>query len=102
MVLQKESIDDELEHFEDIPEEPEDLGNLPSSNSPSSGGTVALQDGGNSNHKENYNYNNEDCLNYALRAKSVNNGNKEKAQTPQEGSALPVAYNPRHREPSYW
>ncbi|XP_020257068.1 CCAAT/enhancer-binding protein zeta [Asparagus officinalis] len=104
MVLQKESVDDELEHFEDIKEDPEDVGNPPSSNSTNPDEIAVSQRYGNSklsNHKEDHKYDSDDCLNVGLRANSVNNGKAEKSQVPVEVSALPAGYNPRHREPSY-
>lgn len=103
MVLQNESVDDDLEHFEDIIEDPDPV-IPPSSNSVNSGGSAASQNDEKlcvSYHKEDYDSEGEDGLDDELRSKAVDCDNREQAQKPHMGSALPVGYNPRHREPSY-
>lgn len=105
MVLQKETVDDELEHFEDVIEDPEDASNHPSSRSQISSVVSASKDSGklkNSNHKKDYNSDSEDCLTSGNKLKDVTDGNKQEAQAPNTTFALPAGYNPRHREPSYW
>lgn len=93
MVLQKESVDDELEHFDDIKEDPEEE-NPHLSKSPSSRDISASEDCRTSvfSKHEDHNHDIEDGL---------HDDSREKAQAPHS-SALPAGYNPRHREPSYW
>lgn len=100
MLLQNESVDDDLEHFEDIIESPEDLAVAPSGNSinsdelPTSLGGKKLAD---LVHDEE-----DHDLEVEVGCENVSEGNREENHTTNEGSTLPVGYNPRHREPSFW
>nr|CAD1838289.1 unnamed protein product [Ananas comosus var. bracteatus] len=99
MLLQNESVDDDLEHFEDIIESPEDLAVAPSGNSinsdelPTSLGGKKLAD---LVHDEE-----DHDLEVEVGCENVSEGNREENHTTNEGSTLPVGYNPRHREPSF-
>ncbi|XP_038990337.1 CCAAT/enhancer-binding protein zeta [Phoenix dactylifera] len=100
VVLQNESVDDDLEHFEDIIEGTEDLSMTPSGNSANSGCSSASQAGKklqNSNYKEDYDSEVDD----GSRIKTVSDGSKEEVQPSHMRSKLPAGYDPRHREPSY-
>lgn len=104
MVLQNESVDDELEHFEDIIEGNEDLAMAPSGNTTNSGCSNALQAGKklkNSNYKEDNDSEVEDGHSNGSRIKTVSDGSREAAQISHMRSNLPAGYDPRHREPSY-
>lgn len=100
MLLQNESVDDDLEHFEDIIESPEDLAVAPSGNSinsdqlPISLGGKKLTD---SVHDEE-----DHDLEVEVGCENVSEGNREENYTTNQGSTLPAGYNPRHREPSFW
>ncbi|KAJ6825990.1 CCAAT/enhancer-binding protein zeta [Iris pallida] len=98
MMLQKESVDDELEYFKDIMEDVDVTSNPQSSN------TLKSQRNGvelpNPDGKEQYNSDREDIMSEVLRSKGTHESNGEQTQKPL-GSALPAGYNPRHREPSY-
>lgn len=104
-MLQNESVDDDLEHFEDIIEGTEDLAMAPSGNSANSGGSSASQAGKksqNSNYEEDYDSEVKDGFSDGSRIKTVSDGSKEEVQTSHVRSKLPVGYDPHHREPSYW
>jgi ribosome biogenesis protein MAK21 len=84
MVLQNESVDDEVEHFEDIVEASDDELEKPNSEAAQKNG----QDGLNSKVKN---------------GKSMEPGKVDKEMhTSEVGTTLPAGYDPRHREPSYW
>lgn len=106
MLLQSESVDDDLEHFEDIIESPEGLTVAPSGNSinsdelPTSLGGKILTDL--VHDEEDHDLEVEvGCENRSKR-ENVSEGNREENHTTNEGSTLPAGYNPRHREPSFW
>ncbi|KAK9153181.1 hypothetical protein Sjap_000661 [Stephania japonica] len=113
MVLQSESIDADLEHFEDILEEPEsDVGTAPSVN-------------GNENHSAKTESNSsesesEDGIPDSVSSDDLSEGedilgkhganaigevitasDHDKSQPQAPNMRLPVGYDPRHREPSY-
>ncbi|XP_072984339.1 protein SLOW WALKER 2 [Typha latifolia] len=104
MVLQSESVDDDLEHFEDIVESPEDLASVLPDNSTNSVGQTTAQVG----EKSLASYNEEDHgsefadgHNDRLKTRNVRDEDKEENHTLNKGLVLPAGYNPRHREPSY-
>lgn len=124
MALQNESLDDELEHFEDVIEETD---NEPSTvptkqtddNAPVQNGEDGKSDVGSSESEDDLPASSEDdddsgdALEDAgfLLAKSDMNHKKSKSASDDEGhksqvstkkSLLPGGYDPRLREPSYW
>uniref|UniRef100_A0A1S3CH26 CCAAT-binding factor domain-containing protein n=1 Tax=Cucumis melo TaxID=3656 RepID=A0A1S3CH26_CUCME len=123
MVLQSESIDDELEHFEDVVEEEnmnktstelrehkDDVERGGSSDGASSGDDDSPDEDDDSpvSHSEDESsdddgellmrYDSKDTDEPAIK-KSVEN--EQQSLTPCKGLSLPGGYNPRHREPSY-
>lgn len=103
MLLQKESMDDdELEHFEDIHEEDQ---NMPSAKNTELNSSVVAQNGKMSDFldaTEDPNSDKENNLNNGPRAKSATDIAGEEDRSHQRGSSLPCGYDPRHREPVYW
>lgn len=124
MVLQSESVDDELEHFEDVVEE-ENINET--STEPrehkddvqlACGSDAASSDDDDSpdeddespdSHSEDDSSDDDGELlmrydskdpDEPLVKKSGENGRQ--SLTPCKGLSLPGGYNPRHREPSYW
>ncbi|KAG0477200.1 hypothetical protein HPP92_014041 [Vanilla planifolia] len=81
LALQKESVDDELEHFEDIIEE--DQGMLPEDNS------------------KNINSEKASCLNDDSTITGQIDDCKGEDQSQLKSSSHPGGYNPRHREPVF-
>lgn len=120
MVHQNESLDEDLEHFEDIEEETDNKSSTASENSKCDGGWVCNSNIVNSNRYSSLNedespaYYSEDVLEEAedllvrdgskklqeFKTKSGFDGHKSKVSTLR--SFLPGGYNPRHREPSFW
>ncbi|XP_047082099.1 protein SLOW WALKER 2-like [Lolium rigidum] len=88
IVLQNESVDDGIEHFEDIVENPEE----PAIASTTDGMLVS---------HEKYNSDSEDGSDTTKQAKVASGHEKGQTNGSAEGSTSHVLYNPRHREPSY-
>ncbi|PKA46945.1 hypothetical protein AXF42_Ash020930 [Apostasia shenzhenica] len=95
LVLQKESVDDELEHFEDIIEE-SDMTSSKDSNS----NNCAIPEGGNAPEfvggKEIFNSMEKSDHNNSPKSKSDNN-----CELGVQSKSFPGGYNPRHREPVF-
>ncbi|KAJ0981057.1 hypothetical protein J5N97_009312 [Dioscorea zingiberensis] len=100
MALQNESVDDDLEHFEDIIEGPQDSSDLPSDKRPENSGTCAASLDGETPPPSHvdvcYNSDGEGNLNDETQCHSISFANRGQAQ-----ESSPVGYDPRHREPSY-
>ncbi|KAM3241992.1 hypothetical protein ACQJBY_054610 [Aegilops geniculata] len=92
IVLQNESVDDGIEHFEDIVENPED---------PAIASTSPIKQDSMLSSLEKYNSDGEDDSDATKQV--IVSASDEKGQTnaSAEGSTSHVLYNPRHREPSY-
>ncbi|XP_068659944.1 protein SLOW WALKER 2 [Aristolochia californica] len=124
LMLQNESVDDELEHFEDIIEDTQNVPDTaPSSKLEYSVGTaganfVATSNDNNlsdsddsedlpvSDSDDDKSSEGEDnfIVNVPLnggKLEKTTNGEREQAQVPNIGSLLQGGYDPRHREPSY-
>lgn len=123
MVLQNESIDEELEHFEDVIEETD---NEPSTVSNKQDGDIELVQNGDDANSKGGSSESEDDLpassqdddsddaseeaDFLLernetnpkKSKSVLNNEGPQSQVSTKKSILPGGYDPRHREPSYW
>ena len=93
IVLQNESVDDGIEHFEDIVENPEDPAIASTNLDKQDGMSVSL---------EKFNSDDEDGSDTMKQAEVAAGDEKGETNAPAEGSTLHVLYNPRHREPSYW
>lgn len=114
MVLQNESNDDDLEHFEDIVDETENESRTASKKSRITKGFVHDSDivkaDGNSSEDENvaatpYSEDHvpdkgEDLVMTDSQKPADVNGHRP--PVPNLSPSLPGGYNPRHREPSYW
>ncbi|CAM0945405.1 unnamed protein product [Alopecurus aequalis] len=92
IVLQNESVDDGIEHFEDIVENPED---------PAIASTTPNKQDGMLASLEKYNSDAEDGSDTTEQAKGAAGDEKGQTNASAEGSTSHVLYNPRHREPSY-
>lgn len=92
IVLQNESVDDDIEHFEDIIENPEDPAIASKTLNKQDGMSVSL---------EKYNSDDEDGSDTTKQAKVSDGDEKGQTNASAEGSTSHVLYNPRHREPSY-
>lgn len=93
IVLQNESVDDGIEHFEDIVENPED---------PAIASTSPIKQDGMLASLEKYNSDGEDDSDATKQVKVSASDEKGQTNASAEGSTSHVLYNPRHREPSYW
>lgn len=120
MVLQNESADEDLEHFEDIVEETENQTSTKVEEPENNSGTVhtnncidsdndSSQDEGvpPASESEDDVSDEADDLFIGGDSKNVEETNTMPDQTKQQSqvskmSSLPGGYNPRHREPSYW
>lgn len=119
MVLQNESVDDELEHFEDIVEEtdnePSNASKKEENNTDLHGDAANSQsdsseDEGNLQASYSEDDESDDAEELLIRGDSNNHQKPntlsdhkvQKTQVPPKRSSLPGGYNPRHREPSYW
>ncbi|KAL6958225.1 hypothetical protein U1Q18_046671 [Sarracenia purpurea var. burkii] len=121
MVLQNESIDEDLEHFEDIVEEPVNQIITKSSEPDNACETIRSGDGtdadSDSLQDENVSLTfdsdsdgSDEAVDLlfgggsedAKEIKSVADQNRQQPQVSDMRSSLPGGYNPRHREPSYW
>ncbi|XP_050227824.1 protein SLOW WALKER 2 [Mercurialis annua] len=118
MIMQNESVDEELEHFEDIVEEGDNKPSTavkaenkrevvhrsdqdnPASDSEGEDDSVASSENDDSDDAEDdlFAKNNSKQIK-ELQTPSNDNGNHR--QTSSTGPSLPGGYNPRHREPSY-
>ncbi|KAB1218311.1 CCAAT/enhancer-binding protein zeta [Morella rubra] len=120
MVLQNESVDEELEHFEDIVEETDQEPTTASKKEESDSGVVNISDAANSDSEssehedESPASNSEDDVSDEAEdllmrndskdlgeSKIVSGHNELQPQVPSKKSLLPGGYDPRHREPSY-
>ncbi|WVZ25603.1 hypothetical protein V8G54_004147 [Vigna mungo] len=126
MVLQNESLDDELEHFEDVIEpdnEPSSVSNKQKDNvAVAKNGEDPSADASSSESEEDLPAASEDddsdddgsedagfllakdetVHKESKKSKSVSNNESKQSQLSAEKSSLRVGYDPRHREPSYW
>ncbi|XP_059645531.1 protein SLOW WALKER 2 isoform X2 [Cornus florida] len=89
MVLQNESVDEDLEHFDDIVEESENQASI----------TPKIPDNDDEADDLFVGSGSEDLQ--ESETMSDHNGNKNQPQVSQAKSSLPGGYNPRHREPTY-
>ncbi|KAL6996203.1 auxilin-like clathrin-binding protein required for normal clathrin function [Sarracenia purpurea var. burkii] len=120
MVLQNESIDEDLEHFEDIVEEPVNQIITKSSEPDNACETIRSGDGTDADSDSLQDENVSLTFDYdsdgsdeavdllfgggsedAKEIKSVADQNRQQPQVSDMRSSLPGGYNPRHREPSY-
>ncbi|KAG6669017.1 hypothetical protein CIPAW_01G213900 [Carya illinoinensis] len=120
MVLQNESIDEELEHFEDVVEETAEEPSTTAKEEENDGGLVhstdAINSDGESSEDEDESpaFNSEDDVSdeaeeFLMRndskdieeSKTVSPLNVQQTQVSSKKSLLPGGYDPRHREPSY-
>ncbi|XP_041015065.1 uncharacterized protein C4F10.09c [Juglans microcarpa x Juglans regia] len=120
MVLQNESIDEELEHFEDVIEETAEEPSTAAKEEENDGGLVHSTDATNSDGEssededESPAFNSEDDVSdeaeeFLMRndskdieeSKTVSPLNAQRPQVSSKKSLLPGGYDPRHREPSY-
>lgn len=123
MVLQNESVDDELEHFEDVVEEENiketstELREHKDDVQPVRGSDAASSDSDSPDEEDEFpvshsedeisdddgdllmRYDSKDTAEPAVKKSSEN---VQQSHTPCKGLSLPGGYNPRHREPSYW
>lgn len=100
MALQNESVDDDLEHFVDIIEEPQNSSAVPSSKTPgSSGAYAAAFDSVKPPASYACVHDDSDGEDHVNDGTQFQSGYANKGPG-QESSA--VGYDPRHREPSYW
>lgn len=100
MALQNESVDDDLEHFVDIIEEPQNSSAVPSSKTPgSSGAHAAAFDSVKPPASYACVHDDSDGEDHVNDGTQFQSGYANKGPG-QESSA--VGYDPRHREPSYW
>uniref|UniRef100_A0A0E0LYB7 CCAAT-binding factor domain-containing protein n=1 Tax=Oryza punctata TaxID=4537 RepID=A0A0E0LYB7_ORYPU len=91
IVLQNESVDDGIEHFEDIVENT-DCPAITSRTTDKCNDIATL---------EKYNSYAEDACDTIECVRPISSGEKDGKCTSAEGLTLHVLYNPRHREPSY-
>lgn len=123
MLLQNESTDEELEHFEDVTEETDNKSGMASIKEDDG---VGLVQNGDDSYSENESSEKEDDLPKASEdddsddasedaefllarnerdlenSRSVSDDEGQQSQLSSNKSFLPGGYNPRHREPSYW
>ncbi|KQK00173.1 CCAAT/enhancer-binding protein zeta [Brachypodium distachyon] len=92
IVLQNESVDDGIEHFEDIVENPED---------PAIALTTPNKHDGPSASLEKYSSDAEDGSDTTKQVNVAAGSEKGETNASTQGSTLHALYNPRHREPSY-
>ncbi|ESW07382.1 hypothetical protein PHAVU_010G125200 [Phaseolus vulgaris] len=127
-VLQNESVDEELEHFEDVIEDVTEPDNEPSSVSNKQKDDVAVAKNGEDPNSDSSSESEDDLpaasedddsdddgsgdAGFLLakketdhkkskKSKSVSNNDSQQSQLSAEKSSLPGGYDPRHREPSY-
>ncbi|CAD5194896.1 unnamed protein product [Musa acuminata subsp. malaccensis] len=92
VILQNETADDDIEHFVDVPEDPEDL---------ASGSIVSQHDKNSHEYEKDQVSEGETGLEDRLKINTIRNHSLGGDQALHTGSTLPAGYNPRHREPSY-
>lgn len=123
MALQNESIDEELEHFEDVIDETEEEARTISNKQVVDIGLVqngghVKSDSGSSESEEDLSATSEDDESddasedaeflFAKnrtdikKSKLVSDIEGQQSQEPSKKPFLPGGYDPRHREPSYW
>lgn len=121
MVLQNESIDEELEHFEDVVEETNNELSTTSKKEENDGRLVHSSDAAESDNEssededESPPSNSEDDVSDEAEellmrndskdlgeSMTVSDHNEQQPQASSKKSMLPGGYNPQHREPSYW
>ena len=119
MVLQNESIDEELEHFEDVVEETDDEPNTTSKKEEHVVGLVHGSDAAKSDSASSEDEDDtpasdsedvSDGEELLVRndskdleeSKTLSEHNGQQRQVSSKSSLLPGGYNLRHREPSYW
>jgi ribosome biogenesis protein MAK21 len=93
IVLQNESVDDGVEHFEDIVENPEEAAIASTTPNKQDGMLASL---------EKYNSDAEDDSDTTKQANVTAGDEKGQTNGSAAGSTSHVLYDPRHREPSYW
>lgn len=123
-MLQNESADEELEHFEDIVEEPEAVPEIEAPKQPENtdkiipnGNNDLKSDSGTSSDSEvkddsvssdsdvsdgGDDFLRKESVSDDSEFKTATNGDKDKPSLSNVWSSLPGNYDPRHREPSYW
>lgn len=120
-MLQNESNDEELEHFEDVIEETAEEPSTAAKEEENDGGLVHSTDAANldsessEDEDESPAFNSEDdgsdeAEEFLMRndskdleeSKIVSPLNAQQPQVSSKKSLLPGGYDPRHREPSYW
>uniref|UniRef100_A0A5B7B011 Putative CCAAT/enhancer-binding protein zeta n=1 Tax=Davidia involucrata TaxID=16924 RepID=A0A5B7B011_DAVIN len=118
MVLQNESVDEDLEHFEDIVEETENQASTTSKKPDNAGETVrssdcidtdsdsSLDEGGSptSGFEDDVSDGADDLLaggENLRESETISDHNGHQPQVSNVSSSFPGGYNPRHREPSY-
>ncbi|URE26125.1 CBF/Mak21 family [Musa troglodytarum] len=102
VIQQNETADDDIEHFVDVPEDPEDLATEQFANLENSGCSVVSQHDKNSHeYEEDQVSEGETGLEDSLKINTIRNHSLGGDQALHTGSTLPAGYNPRHREPSY-
>ncbi len=92
-MLQNESVDDGIEHFEDIVENT-DCPAITSRTTDKCNDILATLEKCNSDA--------EDACDTIECVSPISSGEKDGKGTSAEGLTLQASYNPRHREPSYW
>lgn len=121
MMLQNESADDDIEHFEDIVEEGDNQKTTELMKQRNTVETVATADGTNSDTDSTQDEGGSSTsgsesdvsdevddlfiggdLENVKETKRVPDETKQLPQTSDVTSSLPGGYNPRHREPLYW
>lgn len=123
MMLQSESIDEELEHFEDVVEETDN--ELSTASIKQDDGVGVVQNGDDSNSENEFSEKEDDLLKssedddsddasedteFSLArnekdlesSKSASDNEGRQSEISSKKSFLPGGYNLRHREPSYW
>lgn len=120
-MLQNESVDEDLEHFEDIAEEEEDKTTLTQNGTDFVDRVIGRNDG---IRADNVSSSDEDSpaasdsedgdmdepgsllvadgLDNLKESEPVSEGQEQESEASNVKSVLPGGYNPRHREPSFW
>lgn len=121
MLLQNESTDEDLEHFEDIVEETDDqtgtkldkpnndTESVPVGDSNSADDDSSQEEGVSTSSDSESDVSDEaddllfgDALEDDVETKPIPDQSRRKPQVSDVRSSLPGGYNPRHREPSFW
>lgn len=120
-MLQNESADEELEHFEDIVEETDNVQTSAAdklednARSVQSSGTANIDSDSSEDDNDNPASNSDDEVpdkaeklfvmngpNDADKSKTFSSSSVQQSEASSKKSQLPGGYNPRHREPSFW